>query len=509
MDQATETKNQVVDDDGGLKRTASRGSFQEPDAVYPAPPPAPADHGADISADLEAQPQPVGPPAIPVDLEAKHEQKAAVDYDQENLDWAVKMIGICLPPPVVIAVQYSLKNDQSHELPLAFHFLSLAIILFFHSLFLSKYLAPEFPKLAKRLGRIGLFFAVMAIYIAITIPLPAWLKCFTWTVFVVTCIAMVFGQKSGTRADQSLGGALPLRFKASRGSFQEPDTVYPAPPLVPVDHGADLEAQPQPVSAIQKAAADYDQEKLDWAVKMIGFCLPPAVVIAVQFLKTDQSHELPLTFHFLSLALILSFNSLFLCKSIAPKFPKIAKLFERVGVFLAVTAIYIAITIPLSAWLRYITWTVFILTCIAMENHNQNIPRHPVGCIQSRALSDSKIIIDSNDTVLPVLIVGGGPVGLVLSILLTKLGIKCSVLEKNKAFSKHPQARFINNRSLEVFRKLDGLAEEIERSQPPVELWRKFIYCTSLTGSILGSVDQMQPQDLEKVVSLVSVAHFS
>ncbi|KAK2636716.1 hypothetical protein Ddye_031508 [Dipteronia dyeriana] len=160
------------------------------------------------------------------------------------------------------------------------------------------------------------------------------------------------------------------------------------------------------------------------------------------------------------------------------------------------------------------------------------VKTYPFGYIQNRALSDSKII-DSNDTVLPVLIVGGGPVGLVLSILLTKLGIKCSVLEKNKAFSKHPQAHFINNRSMEVFRKLDGLAEEIERSQPPVELWRKFIYCRSLTGSILGSVDQMQPQeirdetttytyhfmtsfafkglwhDLEKVVSPVSVAHFS
>ncbi|KDO81996.1 hypothetical protein CISIN_1g0050561mg, partial [Citrus sinensis] len=60
-----------------------------------------------------------------------------------------------------------------------------------------------------------------------------------------------------------------------------------------------------------------------------------------------------------------------------------------------------------------------------------------------------------------------------------------------------------------VFRKLDGLAEEIERSQPPVDLWRKFIYCTSVTGPILGSVDHMQPQDFEKVVSPVSVAHFS
>ncbi|XP_077211923.1 FAD/NAD(P)-binding oxidoreductase family protein isoform X2 [Tasmannia lanceolata] len=113
------------------------------------------------------------------------------------------------------------------------------------------------------------------------------------------------------------------------------------------------------------------------------------------------------------------------------------------------------------------------------------------------------------DEILPVLIVGAGPVGLVLSILLTRLGVKCAVLEKSRAFSQHPQAHFINNRTMEIFRKMDGLAEEIQRLQPPVDLWRKFIYCTSLSGSILGSVDHMQPQDFERVVSPVSVAHFS
>ncbi|CAN0929260.1 Putative polyketide hydroxylase [Linum grandiflorum] len=114
-----------------------------------------------------------------------------------------------------------------------------------------------------------------------------------------------------------------------------------------------------------------------------------------------------------------------------------------------------------------------------------------------------------DDSILPVLIVGAGPVGLVLSMLLTKLGVRCSILEKKTAFSSHPQAHFINNRSMEIFRKLDGLAEDIEKSQPVVDLWRKFIYCTSLTGRILGSVDHMKPQDFEKVVSPTSVAHFS
>lgn len=49
-----------------------------------------------------------------------------------------------------------------------------------------------------------------------------------------------------------------------------------------------------------------------------------------------------------------------------------------------------------------------------------------------------------------------------------------------------------------MFRKLDGLAEEIQSLQPPVDLWRKFIYCTSLSGSILGSVDHMQPQGMTR-----------
>ncbi|XP_060184427.1 uncharacterized protein LOC132614085 isoform X1 [Lycium barbarum] len=139
---------------------------------------------------------------------------------------------------------------------------------------------------------------------------------------------------------------------------------------------------------------------------------------------------------------------------------------------------------------------------------NNIIGRQSFNQIGRRPFSDS-YTLKTDDSVLPVLIIGAGPVGLVLSILLTKLGVKCAILEKNEVFSTHPQAHFINNRSMEVFRKLDGLGDEILRSQPPVEFWRKFIYCTSLTGPILGAVDHMQPQDFDQIVSPVSVAHFS
>ncbi|CAA7023593.1 unnamed protein product [Microthlaspi erraticum] len=139
------------------------------------------------------------------------------------------------------------------------------------------------------------------------------------------------------------------------------------------------------------------------------------------------------------------------------------------------------------------------------SRHNWRVREYP---FQRRELSNASSF-HGEDAKLPVLIVGAGPVGLVLSILLTKLGVKCAVVDKSTSFSKHPQAHFINNRSMEIFRNLNGLAEEIERSQPPLDLWRKFIYCTSLSGSTLGTVDHMQPQDFEKLVSPASVAHFS
>ncbi|XP_078434282.1 FAD/NAD(P)-binding oxidoreductase family protein isoform X2 [Wolffia australiana] len=63
--------------------------------------------------------------------------------------------------------------------------------------------------------------------------------------------------------------------------------------------------------------------------------------------------------------------------------------------------------------------------------------------------------------------------------------------------------------SFQLFRKLDGLAEDIERLQPPLDHWRKFIYCTSLSGTVLGSVDHIKPQDFERTTSPTFVAHLS
>lgn len=50
---------------------------------------------------------------------------------------------------------------------------------------------------------------------------------------------------------------------------------------------------------------------------------------------------------------------------------------------------------------------------------------------------------------------------------------------------------------MEIFRPLDGLARDIANASPPLDQWRKFVYCESLTGRIFGEVDHFK-------VSLIS-----
>ena len=62
-----------------------------------------------------------------------------------------------------------------------------------------------------------------------------------------------------------------------------------------------------------------------------------------------------------------------------------------------------------------------------------------------------------------------------------------------------PQAHFINCRTMEVFRQMsDGggkggtLAQRVSAASPPLDQWRKFTYCESLTGPVFGEVDHFK-----------------
>ena len=61
----------------------------------------------------------------------------------------------------------------------------------------------------------------------------------------------------------------------------------------------------------------------------------------------------------------------------------------------------------------------------------------------------------------PVLIVGGGIVGLSASLFLSRLGIASLLVERHSSTSIHPRARGVNARTMELYREL-GLEEAIE-----------------------------------------------
>ncbi|MFE6664851.1 FAD-dependent monooxygenase [Streptomyces sp. NPDC057697] len=69
-------------------------------------------------------------------------------------------------------------------------------------------------------------------------------------------------------------------------------------------------------------------------------------------------------------------------------------------------------------------------------------------------------------TTTPVLIVGGGPVGLTLSILLSRYGVDHLLAEARPGTSRHPKARGISARSMEVFRRC-GLEEAVRDAGLP------------------------------------------
>ncbi|MGW2088325.1 FAD-dependent monooxygenase [Streptomyces sp. NPDC001880] len=69
-------------------------------------------------------------------------------------------------------------------------------------------------------------------------------------------------------------------------------------------------------------------------------------------------------------------------------------------------------------------------------------------------------------TTTPVLIVGGGPVGLTLSNLLSRYGVGHLLIEARPDTSRHPKARGVSARSMEIFRRC-GLEGEVRAAGLP------------------------------------------
>lgn len=83
---------------------------------------------------------------------------------------------------------------------------------------------------------------------------------------------------------------------------------------------------------------------------------------------------------------------------------------------------------------------------------------------------------------IPVLICGGGPVGLTLSLLLSRYGIHSLLVERHPGTATLPKARGLNGRTMEMFRQL-GLETEIRSAGAPADFTGMVIWAESLAGT--------------------------
>jgi 2-polyprenyl-6-methoxyphenol hydroxylase-like FAD-dependent oxidoreductase len=81
----------------------------------------------------------------------------------------------------------------------------------------------------------------------------------------------------------------------------------------------------------------------------------------------------------------------------------------------------------------------------------------------------------------PVLIAGGGPVGLTLALTLARHGVAAMLVERNPSTTTHPKMDITNGRSMELFRHL-GVADELRKVAVPEDHPFDVSWVTNLSG---------------------------
>ncbi len=87
----------------------------------------------------------------------------------------------------------------------------------------------------------------------------------------------------------------------------------------------------------------------------------------------------------------------------------------------------------------------------------------------------------------PVLIVGGGPIGLALAAELGFQGVTCELIEQGDGVVKTPKMNEVNTRSMEFCRRW-GIADRVLDTPFPADWPKDVVFVTSLSGYELGRV---------------------
>src|SRR5437764_3356462 len=89
--------------------------------------------------------------------------------------------------------------------------------------------------------------------------------------------------------------------------------------------------------------------------------------------------------------------------------------------------------------------------------------------------------MSTNQLDVPVLIVGGGPGGLVSALALSRYGVDYLLVERHPGTAHTPRAHIVNQRTVEILRHL-GIEDRFHAVGTPQELMANNLWVTSLAG---------------------------
>src|ERR1700730_6551290 len=101
----------------------------------------------------------------------------------------------------------------------------------------------------------------------------------------------------------------------------------------------------------------------------------------------------------------------------------------------------------------------------------------------------------------PVLIAGGGPVGMTLANVLAHFGIRSMLVEKNPTTTRHPKMDITNSRSMELFRRF-GLSDVLRQVAVPEDNPFDVAWITSLAGYELHRFRYLSPRQLREQIRI-------
>jgi putative polyketide hydroxylase len=89
-----------------------------------------------------------------------------------------------------------------------------------------------------------------------------------------------------------------------------------------------------------------------------------------------------------------------------------------------------------------------------------------------------------------IVVVGGGPVGLSAALMLGRLGVEVTLIERSQKVNPHPRAAVVNTRTMELLRQW-GLDGDIRRLGSPITELATIRWVTRVAGQELGRLEMV------------------